>query len=160
MLIRAAEKKDLSRIAEIFVFNNRTNYFPIFKDEYYSFSELQVVTVIENFENYIGRLSETYVYDDGIIRGFITVSDGEIQKLYTDTFFQRRGIGKLLLEFAVEKLNAYFLFALEKKCKSDSVLQKKRLSSKQRAQIRGRHNRMADKTDKGSEYLISGPLSV
>lgn len=118
MLIRAAEKKDLSRIAEIFVFNNRTNYFPIFKDEYYSFSELQVVTVIENFENYIGRLSETYVYDDGIIRGFITVSDGEIQKLYTDTFFQGRGIGKLLLEFAVEKLNAYFLFALEKNVKA------------------------------------------
>lgn len=118
MLIRAAEKKDLSRIAEIFVFNNRTNYFPIFKDESYSFSELQVVTVIENFENYIGRLSETYVYDDGIIRGFITVSDGEIQKLYTDTFFQGRGIGKLLLEFAVEKLNAYFLFALEKNVKA------------------------------------------
>ncbi len=118
MLIRAAEKKDLSRIAEIFVFNNRANYFPIFRDEYYSFSELQVVTVIENFENYIGRLSETYVYDDGIIRGFITVSDGEIQKLYTDTFFQGRGIGKLLLEFAVEKLNAYFLFALEKNVKA------------------------------------------
>ena len=118
MLIRAAEKKDLSRIAEIFVFNNRANYFPIFRDEYYSFSELQVVTVIENFENYIGRLSETYVYDDGIIRGFITVSDGEIQKLYTDTFFQGCGIGKLLLEFAVEKLNAYFLFALEKNVKA------------------------------------------
>ena len=31
MKIRKAELKDLSRIAEIFVFNNRINYFPIGK---------------------------------------------------------------------------------------------------------------------------------
>ena len=35
MSIRSAQTKDLSRIAEIFVFNNRINYLPIFKDEYY-----------------------------------------------------------------------------------------------------------------------------
>ena len=40
MNIRKAEIKDLSRIAEIFVFNNRINYFPIFKDESFSFGEL------------------------------------------------------------------------------------------------------------------------
>ncbi|WP_243280431.1 hypothetical protein [Clostridium sp. 1001271B_151109_B4] len=32
MNIRKATKKDLSRIAEIYVFNNRVNYWPIFKD--------------------------------------------------------------------------------------------------------------------------------
>ena len=36
MHIRKAERKDLSRIAEIFVFNNRTNFFPIFKDPEFS----------------------------------------------------------------------------------------------------------------------------
>lgn len=43
MNIRKAKTNDLSRIAEIYVFNNRVNYFPIFKDEKFSFGELQVV---------------------------------------------------------------------------------------------------------------------
>lgn len=37
MNIRKAKTDDLSRIAEIFIFNNRMNYFPIFKDEEFSF---------------------------------------------------------------------------------------------------------------------------
>ena len=45
-MIRKATEEDLSRIAEIFVFNNRINYFPIFKQEEYSFGELQVVSMI------------------------------------------------------------------------------------------------------------------
>ena len=49
MLIRKATRKDLSRIAEIFVFNNRINYFPIFKQEDYSFGQLQVVSMIDNY---------------------------------------------------------------------------------------------------------------
>ena len=48
-LIRKATLNDLSRVAEIFVFNNRINYFPIFEDEKYSFGELQVISVIENY---------------------------------------------------------------------------------------------------------------
>ena len=49
MSIRKAESGDLSRIAEIYVFNNRINYFPIFKDEKYSFGEMQVVPLIDNY---------------------------------------------------------------------------------------------------------------
>ena len=49
MNIRSAQTKDLSRIAEIFVFNNRINYLPIFKDESYSFGELRVVSFIEQY---------------------------------------------------------------------------------------------------------------
>ena len=48
-MIRKATEEDLSRIAEIFVFNNRINYFPIFKQEEYSFGELQVVSLIEKY---------------------------------------------------------------------------------------------------------------
>lgn len=33
MNIRKAKTADLSRVAEIYIFNNRVNYFPIFKDE-------------------------------------------------------------------------------------------------------------------------------
>ena len=49
MNIKKATKEDLSRIAEIFVFNNRINYFPIFKQEDFSFGELQVVSFIEQY---------------------------------------------------------------------------------------------------------------
>ena len=49
MGIRKAETKDLSRIAEIFVFNNRINYFLIFQDAEYSFGELQVVSFIDQY---------------------------------------------------------------------------------------------------------------
>lgn len=44
MTIRQAQEKDVSRIAEILVYNNRTNFLPIFKDEGYSFGELQVIS--------------------------------------------------------------------------------------------------------------------
>lgn len=47
MNIRKLTVNDLSRIAEIFIFNNRINYFPIFKDEHYSFGELQVVSFVD-----------------------------------------------------------------------------------------------------------------
>lgn len=49
MYIRQAEEKDVSRIAEILVYNNRVNFFPIFKDENYSFGELQVVSVANEY---------------------------------------------------------------------------------------------------------------
>lgn len=49
MNIRKSTKNDLSRIAEIYVFNNRMNYWPIFKDDGFSFGELQVVAMIDNY---------------------------------------------------------------------------------------------------------------
>ena len=55
MSIRKAESGDLSRIAEIYVFNNRINYFPIFNDESYSLEiELKYGTLdIEEETEYI-----------------------------------------------------------------------------------------------------------
>ena len=44
-MIRKAEKKDLSRIAEILVFDKRMNYRSIFKNDDYSFHVLQVLNV-------------------------------------------------------------------------------------------------------------------
>ena len=38
MHIRRAERKDASRIAEILVFGNRVNFYPIFKEDEYSFA--------------------------------------------------------------------------------------------------------------------------
>ena len=114
MPIRAATEADLSRIAEIFVYNNRINYLPIFQDEEYSFGELQVGAVMRDFGAWIGELADTYVYDDGILRGFASVHGEEITKLYVDPFFQGRGIGARLLDFAVEEKGANTLWVLEK----------------------------------------------
>ena len=38
-MIRKAEKKDISRIAEILVFDKRIKYRPIFKDDAYCFGK-------------------------------------------------------------------------------------------------------------------------
>lgn len=88
--IRRAKSNDLSRIAEIFVLNNRIHYFPIFQDPEYSFSELQVVSAINHYFGKEEVLSHTYVFDDGLIKGFIQIEEKEIVKLYVDPFFQKK----------------------------------------------------------------------
>ena len=100
MPIRKAKEKDLSRIAEIFICNNRINYFPIFKDESYSFGELQVVSFIDNYLKKDEVFKNLYIYDDGLIRGFIQMNGTEICKLYVDPWFQGRKIGHELITFA------------------------------------------------------------
>lgn len=114
MNIRKAEARDLSRIAEIFVFNNRINYYPIFGDAQYSFSELQVLSVIDSCFGKAEVLVNLYVFDDGLIKGFIQTDGTEIVKLYADPFFQSHGVGKALIEFAVSRFGANHLWALEK----------------------------------------------
>lgn len=118
MYIRQAEKEDVSRIAEILVYNNRTNYFPIFQDEGYSFGEMQVLTVAENYLQDDEMRNNVFVYDDGIIRGFVQIEGKEIKKLYVDTFFQSKGIGAALIGYAVTVKGAEYLWALEKNRKA------------------------------------------
>ena len=73
-MIRKATEEDLSRIAEIFVFNNRINYFPIFKQEEYSFGELQVVSMIDHYFGKEEVLENLYVADEcGIVKGFMEI---------------------------------------------------------------------------------------
>lgn len=114
MSIRKAEKRDLSRIAEIFVFNNRINYYPIFGDAQYSFGELQVLSVIDDCFGRAEVLQNLHVFDDGLIKGFVQMNGTEIVKLYADPFFQRHGVGKALIEFAASQFGANHLWALEK----------------------------------------------
>ena len=112
--IRKATEKDLSRIAEIYIFNNWMNYWPIFKDDGFSFGELQVVTMVDNYFGKDEILKNILVYDDGLIKGFIQMNGTEICKIYVDTFFQGEGIGKELIEYAINEYDANNLWALEK----------------------------------------------
>lgn len=124
MNIRKAIIDDLSRVAEIYVFNNRINFFPIFKDEVFSFGELQVVPLIDNYFKREDIIENIYVYDNGIIKGFIQMNGAEICKLYVDTSFQSEGIGNELIEFAVRELYADNLWALEKNVRAISFYQR------------------------------------
>lgn len=114
MNIRKAAADDRSRVAEIYVFNNRINYFPIFRDESFSFGELQVVSLADQYFGKEEVLKNLYVYDDGLIKGFVQTDGTEICKLYVEPFFQSEGIGSSLIEFAIREFHADHLWALEK----------------------------------------------
>lgn len=88
--IRQATPADLSRIAEILVFDKRINFRPIFRDDDYSFNALQVLKVAKDYAK-PEILNHIHVYDDGIVKGLIHIEGTEIKELYVDHFFKARG---------------------------------------------------------------------
>lgn len=109
--IRRATAEDLSRIAEMVIFNYRMNFYPIFKNDDYYFNELQVPELMAQYKNFV---SSMWVYDDGAVKGFIQVENGEIKKLFVEPVLQGKSIGSALLKYAVEGHHANSLWALEK----------------------------------------------
>lgn len=116
--IRKATPDDISRIAEILVFVKRIKFRPIFKDDEYSFGELQVILVAKKYLE-PSILNNILVYDDGIVKGLIHIDGNEIVELYVDYFFQNQGIGSKLIEYAKENYPVNFLWAIEKN--SDAI---------------------------------------
>lgn len=110
-MIRKAKSDDLNRIAEIEVFNYRLKFYPIFHDDEFYFGELQVPNVARW---YADALEDIRVYDDGVVKSFILVQDGEVRKLFVEPVLQGQGLGAKLLEYAVEHMGAHTLWALEK----------------------------------------------
>ena len=113
--VRKAKTEDLVRIAEIEIFNYRLNFYPIFKNDLYYFDELQVPKQIEKYRNAIDSI---YVYDDGVVKGFIQVENQEIKKLFVEPVLQGRSIGTELLKYAISQMNVNYLWALEKNVKA------------------------------------------
>ncbi len=109
--IRKATIGDLARIAEIVIFNYRLNFYPIFKNDDYYFNELQVPTIMKQYESSIDNM---WVYDDGAIKGIIQVENQEIKKLFVEPVLQGNCIGSMLLKYAIDYHNANILWALEK----------------------------------------------
>lgn len=119
--IRKATKEDLARIAEIVVFNYRLNFYPIFKNDDFYFGELQVLNLMESYQPLIETM---WVYDDGAIKGFVQVDNKEIKKLFVEPALQGNAIGSKLLNFAIDKFNADFLWALEKNIRAIKFYQR------------------------------------
>ena len=110
-MIRKANINDLSRIAEIQVFNYRLYFYPIFQSDAYYFGELQVPSLMKGYE---AQLDSLYVYDDGVVKGFIKIEGTYLARLFVEPVLQNGSIGSQLLEFAVKEHNADHLWALQK----------------------------------------------
>ena len=109
--VRKANKNDLSRIAEILVFNYRLFFYPIFKSDDYYFNELSVPSLMREFES---GLDSLYVYDDGAVKGFVKIEGTYIARLFVEPVLQNASIGSRLLEYAIREHNADHLWALER----------------------------------------------
>ena len=114
-MIRKAENKDLSRIAEIQVFNYRLYFYPIFQCDEYYFDELQVPALMRKYEE---ELDSLYVYDDGVVKGFIKIEGTYIARLFVEPVLQNASIGSRLLEYAVNEHHVDHLWVLEKNIKA------------------------------------------
>lgn len=113
MNIRRAEKEDVYRLSEIIIWNYRMKFYPIFRDDEFYFKELQVKSM---GDSYLcpEKLENTFVYDDGILKGVIVLEGDEVKKLFVDPYFQNGKIGTELLQFAVRERGVSHLWALEK----------------------------------------------
>lgn len=109
--IRQATSKDLSRIAEMIIFNYRLNFYPIFKDDDYYFNELQVPKLMKQYESIVKYM---WLYDDGSVKGVIQIENKEIKKLFVEPVLQGNSIGSILLKYAIDEHSASTLWALEK----------------------------------------------
>ena len=92
--IRKATEKDLTRIAEIEIFSYRLNFYPIFKSDWFYFHYLTVPSLMEK---YATETDSFYVYDDGVIKGFVKTDGNEIQKLFVEPVLQGNKIGSVLI---------------------------------------------------------------
>ena len=113
--IRHAVVDDLGRIAEIFVFNYRLNFYPIFQEDTFYFEELTVSNLIESFAK---ELDSILVYDDGVVKGFIQIQKQEVKRLFVEPVLQGKAIGTELLEYGIAEKDANHLWALEKNIKA------------------------------------------
>ena len=113
--IRQAKINDLVRIAEIFVFNYRLNFYPIFQEDTFYFEELTVFNMVESFAK---ELDSIWVYDDGVVKGFIQIQKREVKRLFVEPVLQGKAIGTELLEYGIAERDANHLWALEKNKKA------------------------------------------
>ncbi len=63
---------------------------------------------------YENALDHIWVYDDGVVKGFIQTENEEIKKLFVEPVLQGNSIGADLLEYAIRNCSVRFLWALEK----------------------------------------------
>jgi len=137
-MIRKMDLADVPRVAEVWMFSWRNAFRGIISDEDL-FKGRLVVDGITMFEETLKKnTSQNYVFDDGIIKAFLTMypcqdedkaGTFELAALYVDTFFQKQGIGAQMIEFFEEQVrrcgcNEVCLWTLEKSRDSRAFYEK------------------------------------
>ena len=143
-MIRPMQASDVPRVTEIHVFGWRCAYRGIVSDEHL-FTKMLVSTRLEKTAAWLDTdgnadvsLGETYVYDDGIVKGFLTIGQCrdedkagvfELGGLYVDPCFKSQGIGRALAlyceEIAVKKgFNEILLWTFEKNAPTRAFYEK------------------------------------
>lgn len=112
--IRKSVVQDASRLAEILIFTKRMNYRKIFHDDKVTFGEMQVFPLAKDYIDNPEKLENIWVYDDEFVKGMLHIEGNEIIELYVDPFFQNEGIGRSLIEFAIQMFDVSKLYVLEK----------------------------------------------
>ena len=112
--IRKASMQDSSRLAEILILTKRMNYREIFHNDKITFGEMQVYPLAQDYIANSEKLENIWVYDDEFVKGMIHIEGRELIELYVDSFFQNKGIGTKLIEFAIQTFNVQNLYVLEK----------------------------------------------
>lgn len=112
--VRKANVQDASRLAEILIFTKRMAYREIFCNDKISFGKMQVYPLAQDYIVNSEKLENIWVYDDEFVKGMVHIKGKEITELYVDFFFQNKGIGTKLIEFAIQTFYVQNLFVLEK----------------------------------------------
>jgi len=110
--IRPMGMADVPRVADIHVFARRMTYYGILPDELLFKKMLIPESMAKISSTLEDKTTESYVYDDSIIKGFITIGPChdednpnafELWSIYIDPLMQRQGIGTKLLNFWEER---------------------------------------------------------
>ncbi len=143
-MIRKAEEKDIPRIAEILIFGKRVAYREIFKDDLFSFNELQVMNLGIQYQNNPKMIENMLVFDDGILRGVInrefTDGNAKILELYVEPLFTNQGIGSALIGHVIDEArrcitNKITLAVIEENYKSRKFYEKHGFRSTERKSL-------------------------
>lgn len=98
-MITPGEKKDYSVLVDIWESAVKATH-DFLSDEDFEFYKKHISIYFEHVSLFV------YRDDKGEAKGFLGISDDNIEMLFVDNKSRGTGIGKLLLDYAVNKLNA------------------------------------------------------
>ncbi|MFV0536629.1 MAG: GNAT family N-acetyltransferase [Dysgonomonas sp.] len=98
-MITPGEKKDYSVLVDIWESAVKATH-DFLSDEDFEFYKKHIYIYFEHVSLFV------YRDDKGEAKGFLGISDDSIEMLFVDNKSRGTGIGKLLLDYAVNKLNA------------------------------------------------------
>lgn len=115
-MIRELQKKDIDRVADIWLDTNLKAHYFIPARYWTSNFELVKEMLLQ---------AEVYVYEkDKKIQGFIGLSGEYIEGIFVSAEIQSQGIGKLLLDYIKNKKSELFLNVYQKNVRAISFYQR------------------------------------